>query len=153
MQSALRFKLMAPGSLRSGIVVFLLAFAFFDLAIVDVFFPQLCGDGQSTRSLTSPIKFDGEPYDEFANSELLGRLLADPPSLTILDSHPSPIPGNDSQQSPIDEDCFCCCSHIIPTPNVNVAASNDPPKLDDQTITSLPLAAPNGAFHPPRFYV
>jgi hypothetical protein len=32
--------------LRRWVAVFLLAFAFFDMAIVDVFFPQNCGEQQ-----------------------------------------------------------------------------------------------------------
>jgi hypothetical protein len=142
MQSGLRFNLMSPGSLRRGIVVFLLAFAFFDLAVVDLFFPQLCGDGQASHSLAGP----GKSIETAAVDKSTGKIA---PELAPFVDHGSQ-PVQDSHQSPVDEDCFCCCSHVIPSSHVNVAAFNYPPQLDDQAITPLPLPPPHGPFRPPR---
>jgi len=142
MQFDLRFNLMRPSRLRRVIVVLLLAFAFFDLAVVDVFFPQLCGDGQASHSFTSPV----ESTEKVAADKSTGKIAAE---LAPVRDHGSQ-PSQDSHQSPMDEDCFCCCSHIIPSPHVNVVAFNYPPQLDDPAITSLPLPPPHGAFHPPR---
>lgn len=128
MQSDLRLNLMRSGRLRHGIAIFLLAFAFFDLMVVDMLSPELCGDEQAPFSSACP-----ETADESA----------------VTRTHDSQ-PSQDPHQSPIDEDCFCCCSHIIPSPNVDVAALNCPPRPDDPAITSLPSSPPRGAFHPPR---
>lgn len=133
MQSKLLQSLMRPDRLRRGAAIFLLAFAFFDLTVVDIFSPQLCGDEQVSLSLTGPVDSTEEVACEAGTSK----------------TH-DPQPDQDSHQSPIDEDCFCCCSHIIPSPHVNVAALNCPPQLDASAITSFPLPPPRGAFHPPR---
>jgi hypothetical protein len=131
-QSLMRLK-----RLRRGLAIFLLAFASFDMAIVDVFFPQVCGDEQTLLSLTSLVE---------APEMSTGKAAAD---LASVGDHGSQ-PGQDSHQSPADEDCFCCCSHIIPSPHINVAALNCLPQLDDPAIFSLPLPHPHGPFHPPR---
>lgn len=133
MQSKLLQSLTRPDRLRRGVAIFLLAFALFDLTVVDIFFPQLCGDEQMSLSLTGPVDSTEEVTDESGTSQ----------------PHDSQ-PNQDSHQSPIDEDCFCCCSHIIPSPQVNVIALNSPPQPGAPAITSLPLAPPRDTFHPPR---
>ncbi|MGH9833628.1 MAG: hypothetical protein ACREBD_36960, partial [Blastocatellia bacterium] len=55
MQSKLLQSLMRPDRLRRGVAIFLLAFAFFDLTIIDMFSPQLCGDEQVSLSLTGQV--------------------------------------------------------------------------------------------------
>jgi hypothetical protein len=133
MQSKLLQSLMRWDRLRRGVAIFLLAFAFFDLAVVDMFSPQLCGDEQVPLSLTGPADSSEEVAGESGT----------------INTHDS-RPDQDSHQSPIDEDCFCCCSHIIPSPHMNVAASNCPPPPGASAITSFPLAPPRDTFHPPR---
>jgi len=121
------------GRLRRGIAIFLLAMAFFDMAIVDVFFPQLCGDDQASILGAIPVESSEKIADEFAATR-------------NQDSQPV----QDSRQSGTDEDCFCCCSHIIPSPHVSVAALNCPPQPDDPAIPSFPSSSPHGVYHPPR---
>ena len=125
------------GRLRRGIAIFLVAFAFFDMGVVDVFFPQLCVDEQTSQSINSPVK---------AADNSAGKISDD---LMAVRNHDSQ-PDQDSHQSSADEDCFCCCSHIIPGQHVNVATLNFPPQPDDVAIPSLPSAPPHGTFHPPR---
>ena len=125
---------MKRGCLRRGIAIFLLAFAVFDLGIVDVFFPQRCGDDQVSVSGASPIKSTEKIADESVAISDRGSQL-----------------GRDSSQSSIDEDCFCCYSHIIPVVYTKVAILNDAPHPYDLTITSLPSSPPRDPFHPPRF--
>ena len=119
--------------LRRWIAIFLLAMAFFDMAIVDLFFPQLCGDDQVSFLAAGPGESTEKVAGEFA----------------APGNHDSQ-PDQDSHQSTTDEDCFCCCSHIIPSPHVSVAALNGPPPPDDPAIASLPSPPPHGPFHPPR---
>jgi len=123
--------------LRRGTAVFLLAFAFFDMAVVDVFFPQLCGDEQASNSFTSAIK----------STKKLNQKIADEFAAT---RNQDSQPVQDSHQSSTDEDCFCCCAHIIPSPHVRVATLNCPPQLDNQAIMSFPASSPHGVFRPPR---
>ena len=125
--------LMKLGRVRRGIAILLLAFAFFDIAIVDVFFPQLCGDEQSLGFVADSVKAPEKITDE-----------------TVSISRHDSRPNRDSSQLSIDEDCFCCCSHIIPGVYVNVAVFNGAPQPHDPTIASLPLSPPHGAYHPPR---
>src|SRR5215475_819395 len=125
--------LMRMGRLRRGIAIFLLAMAFFDIAVVDLFFPQLCGDGQVSLLGSRPVESSEKIVDEFAATR-----------------NQDPQPIQDSHQSGTDEDCFCCCSHIIPSPHVSVAALNCPPRPDDPAIPSFPSSSPHGVFHPPR---
>jgi hypothetical protein len=128
---------MRLGRLRRGIAIFLIAFAFFDMTVIDMFFPQLCVDEQTSQSVNSPVDATDKPT---------GKIAGD---LTAGANHDSQ-PDQDSRQSSADEDCFCCCSHIIPSRHVNVATLNSPPQPEDAAIPSLPSAPPQGAFHPPR---
>jgi hypothetical protein len=123
--------------LRRGIAIFMVAFAFFDMAVVDMFFPQLCVDEQTPQFISSPIDTTDNSAGKIADN------------LTAVSNHDSQ-PDQDSHQSSTDEDCFCCCSHIIPSQHVNVATLNFPPYPDDAALPSLPSAPPHGAFHPPR---
>jgi hypothetical protein len=125
--------LMRLDRLRRGVAIFLLVFAFFDMAIVDVFFPQACGEQQMSTHSAGPV----DSIEEGAGESM---------AVKNRDSQP----GQDSHESYVDEDCFCCCSHIIPSPHVNVGALNFPPQAGDPSITSLPSAPPRGAYHPPR---
>jgi hypothetical protein len=124
---------MRMSNLRRGIAVFLLAFVVFDLAVVDMFSPELCSDEQVSLSFATP---DDSTEDDAGESG-------------AIRNH-NPQPSQNSHQSPIDEDCFCCCSHIIPSPNVSVAALNCLPQPADPEIGSLPSSPPRDAFHPPR---
>lgn len=126
--------LMKPNRLRRGMAIFLLAFAFFDLTVVDMFSPEFCDDEQVSLSLANP----DEAPEKIADGSWAIR------------SHDSE-PGRDSRQSPIDEDCFCCCSHIIPSSYACIATLNCTPQPDALAAASLPLAPPRDAFHPPRF--
>ena len=127
--------LLQMGRLRRGVAVFLLAFVFFDISIVDVFFPQLCGDEQSSVSVINRVG----SAEKIAHERL---------SIQKDNSQPN----QDLSQSSIDEDCFCCCSHIIPGVSVNVAVLNDALQPYDPMGTSLPSSPPQGAFHPPRHF-
>jgi len=119
--------------LRRGMAIFLLAFAFFDMAVIDIFFPQICGDQQMSLPGAGPSESTEKVADEFAAT-------GDYDSQSDQDSH----------QSTTDEDCFCCCSHIIPSPQVSVAALNCRPQPYNPAIIPFPSSPPHGVFHPPR---
>src|SRR5262245_59660135 len=125
--------LMRLDRLRRGIAIFLLAMAFFDMAIVDLFFPQLCGDDQVSILGAIPVESSEKIADELAATR-----------------NQDPQPVQDSHQSGTDEDCFCCCSHIILSPHITVPALNCPPRPDDPALTPFPSASADGLCHPPR---
>ncbi len=126
-------RLISPGRLRRGIAIFLVAFAFFDLTVVDMISPELCGDEQESLFFANESQPAEESVDE-------------PGAISEQDSKPA----QDTHQSPADEDCFCCCSHIIPGICVNVAVLNNSPQPGVLEIASLPSSPPRDAFHPPR---
>lgn len=117
--------------LRRSLAVLLLAFAIFDLAIVDTLFPQLCND----EYLSSPsIKSTEAAINE---------------SVAIMnrDSRSS----RHSLPSSTDEDCFCCCSHIVLGYAVDAVASSAPPSVIIPIDGFLPTAPVQATYRPPRF--
>lgn len=68
---------------------------------------------------------------------------------------PSPedsLPGRVPDEAPHEEDCFCCCAHVLPALAFTRAAtaelrSPEPPQKQ-QSLPSSPLQLP---YHPPRF--
>jgi hypothetical protein len=47
--------------LRRGIAIFLIAFVFFDMTVIDMFFPQLCVYEQASLSINSPVDATDKP--------------------------------------------------------------------------------------------
>jgi hypothetical protein len=129
--------LMRLRRLRRGIAILMVAFAVFDMAVIDMFFPQLCVEEQTSQSINSPVDAADKSTAKIADD------------LTAIISHDSQS-DQDSHQSSVDEDCFCCCSHIIPGRHVNVATLNFPPPPDGAELPPLPLAPPHRTFRPPR---
>jgi hypothetical protein len=64
--------------------------------------------------------------------------------------------ADDSRQPPLstpasnEDECFCCCSHILPTVHFDVALFNDEPTLSVLTDALLPVPPSQRPFHPPR---
>lgn len=132
----LRQSLMRPGRLHRAIAIFFLLFSFTDLVIADIFAPQLCSEAAAELPLAC-AKVD--------DSEITFAKGTGPTAVAGSSSSEQP-----AQPSDFDEDCFCCCSHIIPSPHINLAALNCLPQPGDPAMTSLPSSPPRGTFHPPR---
>lgn len=64
----------------------------------------------------------------------------------------APLPGQDSDQVPHEEDCFCCCAHVLPGMAFNATAAGElktpQPPLEQDSLPSPPLPL---QYHPPRF--
>jgi hypothetical protein len=133
--------LMKLGYLRRGIVILLLAIAFVDLAVIDMIAPQLCNDGFATMAVAAPQQNAAENLDQKATVE---AAISDQGSLPQQNSH------SDSSPDSTEEDCFCCCSHILPGYTVNHMTLNTMPRVDIPLIASLPSPPPQDTFHPPR---
>ena len=111
----------------------LLLLCFSDLAIADVFFPGSC-EGDSEMPLVR------------AQSSTTTELHQGISSLALQqESQPAP-----AESTPVEEDCFCCCTHIVPVAFYKFAR----PLLQTEPIASYPLSVPTAPhtklFHPPR---
>jgi hypothetical protein len=132
---------MKPGYLRRGMAVFLLAIAFFDLAVIDIIAPQICNDGFSTIAGAAPAQNDAEKFGQNATVEV---------AIGVRNSFPQQDSHSESSPASTDEDCFCCCSHILPCFSVDYVTPNTTPRVNIPLIASLPTPPPQDTFHPPR---
>jgi hypothetical protein len=126
MQSTAGHKLLQRNRLYRGMAIFLLVFALVDLTIIDLAFPQFCESDLSPRSASLNAK------------------------LISLDLRENNERDRGSDQSCEEEDCFCCCSHIVPGVPVNVAALGLKTLVPAAIINSLPSPPPQSTYHPPR---
>jgi hypothetical protein len=71
---------------------------------------------------------------------------------SALPAPEAPLPGQDSDQVPHEEDCFCCCAHVLPGLACTAATAGElktpQPPLEQQSLPSPPLSL---QYHPPRF--
>ncbi len=124
-------------SKRSGqraISVLLLLLCFFDIAIADVFFPGSC-EGES--EMLPVVAVDSATKD-------LHKIIS-----IRADSQSKNCP-TPTESVPGEEDCFCCCTHIVPVAFYKFAR----PLLQTAPIASSPRNIPTAPqpklFHPPR---
>jgi hypothetical protein len=132
---------MKPGYLRRGMAVLLLAIAFFDLAIIDIISPQICYDEFSTIAGAAPAQNVAETFDQDAAVEV---------AIGVRNSLPQQDSHSESSPASTEEDCFCCCSHILPCFSVDCITPNTTPRVNIPLIASLPTPPPQDTFHPPR---
>ena len=133
--------LMNRGYLRRGMAVLLLAIAFFDLAVIDIIAPQICNDWFPTIAGAAPTQNDAEKFDQDAPVEM---------AIGVRNSLPQQDSHSESSPASTDEDCFCCCSHILPCFSVDYVTPNMTPRVNIALIASLPTPPPQDTFHPPR---
>lgn len=141
MQSKAYHRLIKNVRWQRILAVLLLGLASFDLAVIDLIAPQLCNDGFAMKADAAPAQNAVEGFDGNAAVEVA---ISDQGSLPQQDSH------SDSSPASTDEDCFCCCSHILPGCPVNHVTLNTMPRIDIPLIESLPSPPPQDTFHPPR---
>ena len=68
-------------------------------------------------------------------------------------SEASADPGQEQSSAPAEaeEDCFCCCAHILPGLHFIVEGILSDPVISDTAIISLPTRPPDEHYRPPRF--
>jgi hypothetical protein len=119
--------LLRPNRVYRGIAVFFLLFTLADLT------------------------FSGFCCDEFIELSPSAQTQSLPDTMTSADTADSNQQGEQhSQSGAMEEDCFCCCIHILP---VTVQDSSGVAILQHQyqvRHAGLPTAPPNGTDHPPR---
>jgi hypothetical protein len=115
----------------------LLGIASFDLIVVDMISPQLCGDASGAIAGTIPVDNACGRSDQTATVKV-----------AIIDQ--DSLPQQDSSQESVEDECFCCCSHVLPCSLVNHVTLNRMPRIGVTLIKSLPSPPPQDTFHPPR---
>ncbi|HXD29503.1 MAG TPA: hypothetical protein VN643_00200 [Pyrinomonadaceae bacterium] len=127
------------GKLRQGRLVRVVALLFLFHAGVDLLFPQLCSEEPVNIAFQQSFPVCGEtPNDET--------------SVLVAVSLPTDS-GEDRPTDPTrEEDCFCCCTHVMASPGF-VNPNNAELKLPthSQPNSSILSAPPNNPYHPPRF--
>jgi len=118
---------MRQGFLHRWFAILLFIFAFADLS-ADLMSPQPCCEEISDLVISSAASTQASAFvaaDDF---------------------------GHDQSSDPlnIEEDCFCCCSHILPGVHFDVAVLDIKPPASLLTNTFLPTPPPQKTFHPPR---
>src|SRR5262249_24262054 len=71
-------------------------------------------------------------------------------AIAASQSNPAGLPSRDSE-APRDEDCFCCCAHVLPSPVFTDSSNATLSQL--RTLprrTTLPTAPIHSLYHPPR---
>jgi hypothetical protein len=126
---------MKQGPLHSWFALVLLLFASIDLC-ADLVSPRSCCEWIDNLAIAN-VTQTGPPVHATLNETILAA---------ATDAHPAP-----SSNSPeTDEDCFCCCAHILPGGYFNVAISNTESPAPVLTNALLPVPPAQSPFHPPR---
>jgi hypothetical protein len=133
------------GELRKGQLVRVVALLFLVHAGVDMLFPQLCSEEavNVTMSQSSTVaKAASRKVSKAANIEASPQIVA-----------AAPYDSEEREEStPRDEDCFCCCSHVMASPRfVNPDTSELKLPARSQLDIAIPSVPLNNPYHPPRF--
>lgn len=115
------------------IVLLLLSLTFVDLTVIDLFAPGLCEGRDATFSQAqTPTSVNPQGIAQIA----------------ITGAQHQGLPGPLPLES--DEDCFCCCAHILPSIYFRLSILQLPYERSFIVISFLPSAPPTETFRPPR---
>lgn len=113
-----------------AVAVFFVLFTLCDIALPQYF----CGGGEEVGGLPLHLSATAEAGDR---------------SDGFAPEAPSPEQG--SEQAPHEEDCFCCCAHVLAglaiTPVASAELRSQQPPLE---LSSLPSPTLPLQYHPPR---
>ena len=119
------------GAVQRALAMLLLSLSFVDIAVIDQFLPERCDLKGTVVSGTGVISDNVRPD-----------------TLSTAQSTPR---DHGSESIPLDEDCFCCCAHVIPSVYFRCPALRLQAVDAFSWLTFLPTAPPLETFHPPRF--
>ena len=131
-----------PGPLQRGISIFFLVFTFMDLVFIDVLGQRGCLEEDLSLSVVGRTLISSGEHQENKS-----------PHLAFIQAGNYDQPARSNDDNPLgcfDEDCFCCCSHLIPSVSLDLAALKDPIEPSNPGILFPPLSPLRGTFHPPR---
>jgi hypothetical protein len=117
------------------IAFLLLTLSFVDIVVIDVFLPELCereGTMIAVGKVVNAISVSNE---------------ADTKQLTTANDT-----KHNGSSSPLtfDEDCFCCCCHILPTSHFSFPFLSLRSEQAVSVMAFLPTSPPLEMFRPPR---
>jgi hypothetical protein len=116
-----------------------IALLFLAYTAIDIACPELCRGERTTLA------------DEFGVAATLSEAQQD--SAGRISTAVTNKQDNETPTEPCsDEDCFCCCAHIVPAPITVSIGSSESASLEsaERYLTILTPALPS-EFHPPRF--
>jgi hypothetical protein len=124
---------------RKGRSIRVIALLFLFHAGVDLLFPQLCSE---------------EPFNIVVNnSSSASREAIGAETFAVVTAS---LPGDSGEERrsdpPRDEDCFCCCTHVMASHGF-INSENAELKLPFSAHENIrvPSAPLNNPYHPPRF--
>ena len=122
---------MRKSYLHQGIALFFLVFTFADLVN-----PHFCSEEMGGLPLPTG-KAVGYQTATAENAI---------PTIAVGEARQEPSP----EPEPIHEDCFCCCSHILPGLRFNLSGLDLGAPASEPANSLLPMSPPQTLFHPPR---
>ncbi len=120
---------------RRAIALLLLSLSLVDLAVIDLFAPELC---EGARVMA--------PLAQTATN--VSGIQSSAQQIATVSGIPLP---NSSVPLPLEEDCFCCCAHVLPSAYFKLPALPVPADRAASLSVFLPTAPPSAMFRPPRF--
>lgn len=116
---------------------------FFIYTAAELAFPQFCGEkAVSILGVRSVALASEQPSSD--------NTLA---STSVMKNSETTLPGlpRQDQEIPNDEDCFCCCAHVMPSPLfVNPETSALVISSGLQGRVSIPAGSLHAPYHPPK---
>jgi hypothetical protein len=121
--------------LARGLTLFFLLFTGADL-----FMPQYFCGAEEAGGLT----LNRQTVASTRTSEVKGTFISKG-NETSRSENPTP-------EAPHEEDCFCCCAHVLPGTGVVLIVISDLASLPGpETLQFVPSPPLQGTYHPPRF--
>lgn len=119
-------------TLRRGIALFFILFTFGELILPDICTEELGGLPVRASHATTA---DARPADDSG--------------ISIHNAES----GQEKQSapSPSGEDCFCCCSHILPSFSLSLPTIAVKTPVEEIREGTLPTPPVHTLYHPPRF--
>jgi hypothetical protein len=122
--------------LRQSYISRAVAIFFLLFTAADLMTPHLCSEELGLSSL-SDLRLAGSINSQTENI-----------ATSIADANSHQEESSAPEQA--HEDCFCCCSHILPEIHFVVAGVLLERLEADAAISSLPTGPPHKPYHPPR---
>lgn len=124
-------RVIGKNNLYRGLAIFFMLFT-----MADLINPHLCSEELESSYLPESLLARADIYNVNDATMTAGH------SRSQEDSH--------SDSGFEMEDCFCCCSHILPSFAFTVDSIYLNALASDREITRLPIPPPQSPFHPPR---
>lgn len=137
-QKQLKIRFSGPGAFVRGVAVFFLIFAFADLAFPQIFCREELGGLPNARAAS-----DAKSYDAL-------RVREESAAAAPTSDDGGSRPYEPSREAPQEEDCFCCCAHLLAGVNFRPNVPGALKLSFDPYPDSVPTPPLRGTDHPPR---